>query len=387
MSQMPDVAAPKIAKGLEGVIADETRISEVDGQQCQLIYQGYNIDELVGRASYEEVSYLLFHGELPTRAQLAQWAGQLDAHRALDQRERAMLESLPREAGPMALLRTVMSVLGLYDTEAEQGTVDVIRREAVRAIAKTTTIVAGIGRLRQGQPLVEPKPGLGHAANFLLMLHGCSPSEAQAKALDAYFILLADHGFNASTFTARTVTSTQSDFYSAIVAAIGSLRGPLHGAANRKAMEMLREIGTEAQVEPYVKKTLADRKRLMGFGHRVYKGPDPRAKHLKEFAKQLGEANGDLTWFLISERLQEAVWKAKQLYINVDFYSASLLHYLNIPTELFTTMFACARIAGWSAHIIEQASNNRLIRPLALYTGPRDRRFVPLDQRPSPNAS
>ena len=382
-SPTPDIAAPKIAKGLEGVIADETRISEVDGQQCQLIYQCYNIDELLGRASYEEVSYLLFHGELPARAQLAQWTAQFDAHRTLEERERAILESLPREAGPMALLRTVMSALGLYDTEAEKGTVEVIRREAVRAIAKTTTIVAGIGRLRSGQPLVAPKPGLSHAANFLLMLHGREPTPPQAKALDAYFILLADHGFNASTFTARTVTSTQSDFYSAIVAAIGSLRGPLHGAANRKAMEMLLEIGSAENVEAYVKKTLADHKRFMGFGHRVYKGPDPRAKHLKAFAKQLGEASGDLKWFMISEQLQEAVWKAKQLYINVDFYSASLLHYLSIPTELFTTMFACARMAGWSAHIIEQASNNRLIRPLALYIGPRDRRFVPLDQRPS----
>jgi len=228
---------------------------------------------------------------------------------------------------------------------------------------------------------VSPKPGLGHAASFLYMLHGREPTAQQAAALDAYFTLLADHGFNASTFTARTVMSTQSDYYSAIVAAIGSLKGPLHGAANRKAMEMLLEIGSEDKVEPYVQRTLADHKRFMGFGHRVYKGEDPRAKHLKRFAKQLGETVGDLRWFAISERLQVEVWKAKQLSINVDFYSASLLHYLGIPTELFTAMFACARMAGWSAHVIEQAANNRLIRPLALYTGLRDRRFVPLDQR------
>ena len=375
-----DAPAVQVHKGLDGIVADETRISEVDGQRCQLIYQGYHIDELVGRASYEEVSFLLLQGALPTRSQLSAWTAQLDADRALQPKEREILERLPHEA-PMALLRTVMSVLGLYDPEAERASIDVIQREAVRAIAKTATIVAAIARLRAGQPLVDPKPGMSHAANFLYMLHGREPTEQQARALDAYFILLADHGFNASTFTARTVISTQSDYYSAIVGAIGSLRGPLHGAANRKAMEMLLEIGSAEQVDSYVQKTLADHKRFMGFGHRVYKGPDPRAKHLKEFARQLGEATGDLRWFTISERLQEAVWKAKQLYINVDFYSASLLHYLEIPTELFTTMFACARVAGWSAHIIEQAKNNRLIRPLALYTGPRDLRFVPLDQR------
>jgi len=213
------------------------------------------------------------------------------------------------------------------------------------------------------------------------MLHGQPPSLQQAEALDAYFVLLADHGFNASTFTARTVTGTQSDYYSAITAAIGSLKGPLHGAANRKAMEMLRDIGTVENVVPYVQKTLADHKRFMGFGHRVYKGEDPRAKHLKGIAKRLGETANELKWFRISEQLQEAVWKAKQLSINVDFYSASLLHYLGISTELFTTMFACARMAGWSAHVIEQASDNRLIRPLALYIGPRELRFIPIDQR------
>ena len=195
-----------------------------------------------------------------------------------------------------------------------------------------------------------------------------------------YVVLLADHGFNASTFTARTVTGTKSDYYSAVTAAIGSLKGPLHGAANRKAMEMLEEIGTPAQVEPYVQRTLADHKRFMGFGHRVYKGADPRAKHLKDIAKSLGTTK-ETKWFVISEKLQEAVWQAKQLYINVDFYSASLLHYLAIPTELFTAMFACARMAGWSAHILEQWEDNRLIRPLSQYTGPRDLKFVPLSDR------
>ena len=202
-----------------------------------------------------------------------------------------------------------------------------------------------------------------------------------ARALDIYFVLLAEHGLNASTFSARTVIATQSDYYSALTAAVGALKGSLHGAANRKAMEMLIEIGGPDRVESYVQKTLADHKRFMGFGHRIYKGEDPRAKHLKAIAKSLGEARQDLTWFTISEQLQLSVMKAKKLYINVDFYSASLLYYLGIPTELFTTMFACARVPGWSAHIMEQLSDNRLIRPAALYVGPRDLQFVPIEKR------
>ena len=384
MSPSEQAAQPaEVHKGLEGIVAGETSISDVDGQRCQLIYRGYHIDELVGKAAYEEVSYLLLSGSLPTRAQLTEWAAQLDAARALEPPIVSLLQGFPRQADPMAVLRTTISALGLSDRDGDSASVDMMRAQAVRAIAKTPTIVAAIGRLRQGSPMIAPKAGLGHAANFLYMLLGAVPTEQQAKALDAYLVLLADHGFNASTFTARTVTGTQSDYYSAITAAVGSLKGPLHGAANRKAMEMLTEIGSDEQVEPYVQRTLADHKRFMGFGHRVYKGEDPRAKHLKRIAQQLGQASGELKWFTISERLQEAVWRAKQLYINVDFYSASLLHYLGIPTELFTTMFACARVAGWSAHVIEQAANNRLIRPLAQYVGPRDLKFTPLDQRPA----
>jgi len=379
----PEHETVQVRKGLEGVIAGETSISDVDGQRCQLVYRGYHLDELVGQATYEEASYLLLFGVLPGRAQLKAWVGQLETNRAIDPQVLSSLQQLPRAANPMALLRSAMSILGLYDDDADQEPVEALRRKAVRAIAETPTLVAAIGRLRSGAPLVAPKADLSHAANFLYMLHGREPTEPQARALDAYFVLLADHGFNASTFTARTVTATQSDFYSAITAAIGSLKGPLHGAANRKTMETLAEIGSPDRVEAFVQKTLADHKRFMGFGHRVYKGADPRAKHLKEFARQLAERNGEGKWFAISERLEEAVWKAKQLHINVDFYSASLLHYLGIPTELFTLMFACARMAGWSAHIVEQASDNRLIRPLALYVGPRDLKFTPVDRRPA----
>ena len=324
--QPSDRPSEPIRKGLEGVVAGETAISDVDGQRCQLIYRGYAIDELVGKTTYEEVSYLLLFGSLPTRSQLAEWTRQLEASRFLEPQVLSLLQTFPRDADPMALLRTCVSALGLYDPEAEQEAIDATRHEAVRAIAKVPTIVAAIGRLRTGASSVPPKAGLNHAANFLQMLHGRAPSDQQAQALDAYCILLADHGFNASTFTARTVTGTRSDYYSAIAAAIGSLKGLLHGAANRKAMEMRMGIGRAEQVEAYVKRMLADHKRFMGFGHRVYKGEDPRAKHLKGIARALGEAAGDLRWFTISEQLQEAVWKAKQLSINVDFYSASLLH-------------------------------------------------------------
>jgi citrate synthase len=382
MTDQPTHGEP-VRKGLEGVVAGDTAISDVDGHRCQLIYRGYHIDELAGRATYEEVSFLLFQGHLPSRAELTDWTNQLATGRVLEPPVQALIQSLPRTVGPMAALRTIVSYFGTLDPTENDASVPSLRVKALRTMAALPTMVAGIGRLRAGQPPVPPKPGLGYAANFLWMLLGKEPTPQQSQALDAYFVLLADHGFNASTFTARTVMGTQSDYYSAIAAAIGSLKGPLHGAANRKAMEMLTEIGSAEQVEPYVQRTLADHKRFMGFGHRVYKGEDPRAKHLKAIAKHLGETAGETKWFQISERLQQAVWEAKKLYINVDFYSASLLHYLGIPTELFTTMFACARIGGWSAHVIEQAGDNRLIRPLSIYTGPRDLKFTPLDQRPA----
>ncbi len=381
MSASPSEAPSDVKKGLEGVVAAETRVGEVDGQQCQLIYRGYNIDELVGRASYEEVSHLLLNDTLPTRAQLAAWTRQLDTHRTIASPVLALLQDLPPRTGPMALLRTMMSILGLDESESVDDSPEQMREKAILSTAVTPTIVAAIGRLREGKTPVAPKAGLSHTANFLYMLHGTVPTDVETQALDAYFVLLAEHGLNASTFTARTIIGTKSDYFSAITGAIGSLKGPLHGAAGRKAMEMLVEIGSPDNVEPYVQKTLADHKRFMGFGHRVYKGEDPRAKHLKRIAKALGDARKELKWFAISERLQDAVHKAKGLYINVDFYSASLLHYLGIPVEFFTAMFACARMAGWSAHILEQAADNRLIRPLSKYIGPLDLRFVPIDQR------
>jgi len=371
----------QVRKGLEGVVVSDTRLSDVDGARCQLIYRGYSIDELAGKATYEEVSHLLLFGHLPTKPERDEWAAQLAANRPPDPEILRMMQQMPM-VNPMAYLRTVVSAMGLLDPTAEQLDPQNLRRQAVSLIAKTPTLIATADRLRRKQPMLGPRPDLGHAANFLYMLHGEEPPPAHAQALDAYLVLLAEHGFNASTFAARTAVATQSDLYSGIVAAIGTLKGPLHGAANTKAMEMLMDIGSVDRVESYVHKTLSDHKRFMGFGHRVYKGEDPRAKHLKHYAQSLAATDlAEGKWFEISERLQEAVWKAKQLSINVDFYSASLLHYIGIPVDLFTPMFACARMAGWSAHILEQLGDNRLIRPLALYTGPRDLKFVPLDQR------
>ena len=380
-SGTPEAKSSEVRKGLEGVLAGDTSVCEVDGQNCRLIYRGYDIGELAGKATYEEVSYLLLFGKLPSAAQLKDWSAQLEQHRGLEPQVATLMQSLPRQADPMLILRSAMSVLGLYDPDGCADSVEAMRRAAVRATAKTTTIVAAAWRLHQGKAPVSPKPGLSHAANFLYMLHDAVPTADQAAALDQYLVLLAEHGFNASTFTARTVVGTKSDYYSAVVAAIGSLNGPLHGAAGRKAMETLIEIGSAERVESFVQQTLANHQRFMGFGHRVYKGDDPRGRFLKALSQQLSRQSSDPKWYDISERLQAAVWKAKQLHINVDFYAASLLHYLGIPTELFTTLFACARMAGWSAHIIEQHLDNRLIRPLARYVGPYDLHFTPLAQR------
>lgn len=381
MPPSPETAPPEVKKGLEGVVAGESHIGDVDGANCQLIYRGYTIDELVGRATYEEVAYLLWEGALPTRAQLSDFTKQLAPYRALPHELIALLHALPKHAPPMAVLRTAVSALAIYDAEAEAEGPEANRRKGLRVMGAMPTIVAVYDRFRRDLPLVAPRAELGLAANFLHMLHDNTPDDGDAKALDAYFVLLAEHSFNASTFAARIVIGTKSDLYSAIVAALGALKGDLHGSANRKAMEMLEEIGTPENVETFVQKTLQAHNRFMGFGHRVYKGEDPRAKHLRAIARQIGARRSDVKFFEMSKRLQEAVWKAKQLYVNVDFYSASLLHYLGIPTDSFTTMFACARTAGWVAHILEQFADNRLIRPLAQYVGLRDLKYLPIEKR------
>ena len=380
MSSTSNASGSGVQKGLEGVVVSETRIGDVDGTRCQLIYRGYSIDELAGKASYEEVAYLLLNGRLPTASELKAWNEELAARRPLDPETLRVMQQLPF-GEPMAYLRTVVSLIGLADPNADDISQAALREHAINLIAKTPTIVATFDRLRNRKPMLGPKPYLGQAGNLLYMLRGEEPSPKHVTALDTYLVLLAEHGFNASTFAARTVVATQSDLYSGVVAAIATLKGPLHGAANAKAMEMLKEIGRPEHVDAYVQKTLSDHKRFMGFGHRVYKGEDPRGKFLRSVSQELARDSGETVWFEISERLKQAVWNAKKLYINVDFYSASLLHYLKIPVDLFTTIFAVARMAGWTAHILEQLGDNRLIRPLSLYVGPHDLHFQPAAER------
>jgi citrate synthase len=368
-------------KGLEGVVAAETHITSLDGRRGVMLYRGYNAVDLAAQTSFEEVVHLLWEGELPTRKVLEPFSRAFVESRAVPGEVIDLMRRLPAKAHPMGVLRTAVSALGVFDPEAADNTPESHRRKAVRLVARMATLTAAWDRIRKGLPLVEPDPALSHAANFIYMVTGQKPDALSARALDMYLVLLADHDLNASTFAARIAVSTQSDVYSAVTGAIGVLKGPLHGGANEKAMEMFIDIGDESRVEGYIVKALAEKRKIMGFGHRVYKVEDPRSKPLKEMLRALSEHKGKMTWYNISVKVAEEVHRHKNINTNVDFYSASLLYLLNIPTDLFTPLFAVARVAGWSAHIFEQWNDNRLIRPLTHYLGPSPRAVVPIDQR------
>lgn len=368
--------------GLEDIVALQSKICFIDGQKRELVYSGYDISQLVGKATYEEVIYLLWHGELPDAAQLGEFKDDLRTEMNLPEQVVELLRSFPKDAEPMAVLRTAVSALGLFDPEARDNSLEANRRKAMRLVAKMPMITAYYARLRDDKPIVQPDPQLGLAANFLYMLHGDKPEQLETDIMDASLILHADHELNASTFTARVTASTLSDVYSAITGAIGALKGPLHGGANEQVMLTLQAIGDENNVEKWLTEALARKERIMGFGHRVYRTGDPRADFLRKYSEQLGEKNGDLRWFHMSKRLEDLMQQHKKgLYPNVDFYSASTYHMLGIPTDLFTPIFAFSRVSGWTAHVLEQLADNRLIRPRAEYIGPRDRRFVPVEQR------
>lgn len=369
------------AKGLEDVIAGTSSISDVNGQTGQLIYRGYDIDDLARYATFEEVIYLLWFGKLPNKAEYQQLREQLVANRELPVQVTKLLFDLPPRANPMHLLRTAVSALALYDPDASDNSPDANLRKAIRLTARIPTIITSIERIRRGEQPLKNNPELSHAANYLYTLKGTMPDELDVRAMDVALILQADHEFNASTFTARVITSTLSDMYSAVVGAIGALAGPLHGGANERVMRMLIDIGEPERAEEYVKGLLMQKQRVMGFGHRVYKTEDPRAKHLKQLSRQLGEREGNLRWYLISERVEEVMLREKGLYCNVDFYSASVQYMLGIPIDMFTPLFASSRIVGWTAHIMEQMADNRLIRPRAEYVGPRNLPWVPMEQR------
>jgi citrate synthase len=370
-------------EGLEDVVVSTSEICFIDGRQGRLLYRGYDVDDLVQQSSFEEVVYLLWHGSLPSRKDLDAHVKTLSssATRKLSPKLVGMLRLLPKKTTPMEVVRTGVSALSAFDPDAADNSREATIRKALRLTAQLPTLVAAWERLRRGKAPVAPNPRLNLAANFLYMLSGKKPSDLAAKTFDVALILHADHEFNASTFAARVTAATMSDLHSAIVSAIGALKGPLHGGANEEAMKMLEEVGDPANAERYIKERLGRRERIMGFGHRVYKTEDPRATHLRRLSRELGERKGDTRWFDISAEIERVVGQEKGLHANVDFFAASVYHYLEIPTDLMTPVFALARMVGWTAHVREQYADNRLIRPESEYVGPRDQAYVPIEAR------
>jgi citrate synthase len=376
--------AEKAKGGLEDVVATSSAICYLDGDRGVLAYCGHDIHDLAQSATFEEVCYLLWHRRLPTRAELGDLQSLLAAARALPESITRLMRSLPPVNG-MDALRTVTSALAHYDAEADDASPQAQYRKAVRLTAQVGTIVATWGRLQAGGGPIAPDPAMGHAANFLYMLTGERPNSTAIRAFDVALTLHADHELNASTFAGRVAAATLTDIYSAVVAAIGTLKGPLHGGANAEVMKMLLELGQTAtgdRVDDFIRGKLARKEKIPGFGHRVYKTEDPRATHLRQMSRDLGKRAGSTAWFDISQRIEALVNAEKKLNPNVDFYSASTYYTLGIPIDLYTPIFAVSRISGWTAHILEQYANNRLIRPRADYTGPSyPQRFIPLEQR------
>jgi len=379
--------AEKPKAGLEDTVATSSAICYLDGDRGVLAYCGYDIHDLARNATFEEVCYLLWHRRLPTRAELGDLQSQLIAARPLPDGVQRLMRALPAASGGggMDLLRTLTSALSHYDPDASDNSPKANYRKAVRLTSQLSSLVATIGRMAKGQGPIEPDPVLGHAANFLYMLTGERPSGLATHAFDVALTLHADHELNASTFAARVAAATLTDIHSTIVGAIGALKGPLHGGANADVMRLLLEIGKDAPIEKaeeIVRAKLARKEKIPGFGHRVYHTEDPRATHLRQMSRDLGQRAGEPMWFEMSQRIEALVKTEKKLNPNVDFYSASMYYTLGIPIDLYTPIFAVSRMSGWTAHILEQYANNRLIRPRADYTGPEyPQRFIPLEQR------
>lgn len=364
--------------GLEGVIAGETAVSTITGG---LSYRGYSIDDLSAGSTFPEVTYLLLNGSLPNEEQLADFKAILDESAELDPAIVALLKAIPLHVSAMDVLRTGVSALANFDPQLDEETTAANLGKATRLLAQIPLLIAARHRLRQGLDLLEPDPGLSFAGNLLYLITGQIPSPLDERAMDVSLILYAEHEFNASTFTARVVASTQSDLYSAVVAAIGALKGPLHGGANERVLEVLEEVGTPQGAEAWVQQALAQKRRIMGFGHRVYKDGDPRATLLKEYCARLAAERGDDSLERIADTIERVVREEKKLPPNLDWPSARLYHYLGLEVDLYTPLFVASRVAGWSAHVIEQSENNRLIRPRSRYIGPPHREFAPLDDR------
>lgn len=374
-------AASAVATGLRGVIAAASSIGDVNGEKGELIYQGVNIHDLATKSTFEEVVFLLWNGRLPKRQELDELRQNIAASYQIPAGILELIKGFPSDADPMDSLRTAVSALALTDGDKRDLSRENSIKVATRLTAQFPTIVAAIDRARNGKAFVHPEPKLNIATNFLYMLTGEMPDEFDAHALDVALILQADHELNASTFTARVVAGTLADMYSAVTAAIGALSGPLHGGANTAIMKILLEIDDVNKVEDYVKDALSKKKKIMGFGHAVYKTEDPRATHLRRFSKEMGERKGDSKWYDITAKLEEIMKREKGLLPNVDAYSASTYYMMGIPLDLYTPIFAISRISGWTAHILEQYADNKLIRPRAEYVGPRNVPYVPIDER------
>jgi citrate synthase len=387
MPDAPAPAAPTIFRGLENVVVAQSAKSKVYGEEGRLVYSGYEIQDLAGRTSFEEIVHLLWYGTLPDQAQLDGLKAELAAVRAIPRAVLDHLGGLPDDTVPMAALRTGVSLLGCYDPDAEVEDMAARRRIAVRLVAQIPTLIAAFERMRQSCDPVAPREDLGHTANFLHMLNGSAPTETATQAVDTYLVLLADHGFNASTFSARVTASTLADMYSAITTALGTLKGPLHGGANQRVMQMLESIGNPAEAPAWVLGQIEQGQRIMGIGHRVYKTTDPRATILRKMSEALATETDshyhDIAIAVADTAVEyfETNRPDLKLYPNVDFYSAAVLHAAGVPTDQFTPLFAMSRVAGWTAHALEQYADNRLIRPRADYVGPQGRQWVAIGER------
>ena len=372
---------PNSPSGLAGVVAARTALSRIDGETGRLWYRGYDIHSLASSSSFTEVLYLLWYGALPTRVELVAFEGLLAAERQLPEAVYAVLRELPAGTVPISALRTAVSTLGCIDPDEESNERDANLRKAARLVAQMPTAVAAQHRIREGLDPIEPDPELSHAANFLFMLSGERPGETAERALDTSLVLYLEHGLNASTFACRIVASTLSDMHSAVTAGIGALKGPLHGGANQRAMEMLREIEDEADAEAWVDQALAEGRKVMGFGHRVYRTEDPRATHLRRMSEELTRAGGDSRVHDVARRVEETMLDRKGIPCNVDFYCATVYDSIGLPLDLYTPLFAIGRVGGWAGHVMEQHEDNRLIRPRAEFVGAVDKHYVRLEDR------
>ena len=364
--------------GLEGVIAGETAISTITGG---LSYRGYTITDLAAQSTFPEVAYLLLYGELPSEEELADFKAILDESAEVDPAIIELLRHVPLHVGSMDVLRTGISALAHFDPQLDENTVSANIGKTIRLLAQIPILIAARHRLQKGLPLLEPDPGLSFAGNLLYLITGAVPTAVQERAMDVSLILYAEHEFNASTFTARVVTSTMSDLHSAIVAAVGALKGPLHGGANERVLEVLEEVGSPQNAENWVHQALASKRRIMGFGHRVYKDGDPRAVILRDFCADLARSAGDTSLEQIADTIERVIRAEKKLPPNLDWPSARLYKYLGLEVDLYTPLFVASHVVGWAAHVIEQTENNRLIRPRSKYTGPAPREYVPLEER------